>query len=952
MVIKSNAQTICETFPNDPFEVSQYTLSNGLKLFLSINKDEPRIFTNIAFRAGSKYDPADTTGLAHYMEHMLFKGTTQIGALEWEKESVVLEKISDLYETYRSTDDEEKRKEIYAEIDRLSYEAAKLVAPNEYDKLVSALGADNTNAYTWVEQTVYVNDIPSNELERWMMLEAERFKVLALRLFHTELETVYEEFNIGQDSDTRQAGNAMRELLFPRHPYGTQTTIGKAEHLRNPSMKNIQNFFKTYYVANNMAIIMAGDFDPDEAVRLAEKYFGEEPAKPLPVFRYVEQPEIQTPVRKDVFGKESSYLELGWRLGSSQTDDPFMISIISGLLYNSQAGLMDINLNQAQKVLDSESWSWFYEDYSVLGLYGKPREGQSLEDVEALLLEELEKIKRGDFEDWLLEAVIKDLKLNETKSFENNHHRVGLMTNLFILNVDWARFQKRFHYFESLTKEDIVNFANKHLNGNHAVVYKRQGESPDLIKVDKPPITPVELNRHAISDFGKTFLEKQTPPMKAVFADFKASIKNQSLSNGIIFDYVHNKNNGLFRVDYVFEMGKLASLDLGIAMDFLPYLGTDKYAPDEIKKEFFRLGLSFDTYCHTDRAYLSLMGLDESLEEGLQLLEHILQNAVPNQEALDNVIDDILVKRKNDKQDRSVILRDALLNYAKYGPSSPFTWRHSVKELKALKAEDLTALVRSLTGIEHCLYYYGPRPLQEAAEIIERLHHTPAEIKPCPVSRNFPELDTEEAVYFLDFPIVQTDVMLLSKGTPHFSLEEYIMRELYNEYFGYGLSSIVFQEIRESKALAYSTYAYYGSPKKKDKPHYLSAYVGTQPDKLKDAIPAMKEIIENMPLVEAQIEQARFSIHKRLESDRIAPSRMYWEYRSVKDLGYERDLYEDVYERMRTVTSDDLKAFHEKYVKGRKYAMMVLGDKKRVDLDYLANYGEVKILTMKDVFGY
>lgn len=244
MVIKSNAQTICETFPNDPFEVSKYTLSNGLKLFLSINKDEPRIFTNIAFRAGSKYDPADTTGLAHYMEHMLFKGTTQIGALEWEKESVMLEKISDLYETYRSTDDEEKRKEIYAEIDRLSYEAAKLVAPNEYDKLVSALGADNTNAYTWVEQTVYVNDIPSNELERWMMLEAERFKVLALRLFHTELETVYEEFNIGQDSDTRQAANAMRELLFPRHPYGTQTTIGKAEHLRNPSMKNIQNFSK------------------------------------------------------------------------------------------------------------------------------------------------------------------------------------------------------------------------------------------------------------------------------------------------------------------------------------------------------------------------------------------------------------------------------------------------------------------------------------------------------------------------------------------------------------------------------------------------------------------------------------------------------------------------------------------------------------------------------------
>jgi predicted Zn-dependent peptidase len=346
------------------------------------------------------------------------------------------------------------------------------------------------------------------------------------------------------------------------------------------------------------------------------------------------------------------------------------------------------------------------------------------------------------------------------------------------------------------------------------------------------------------------------------------------------------------------------------------------------------------------------MGLDESLEEGLELIEHILKNAVPNQEALDNVIADILVKRENDKQERGVILRDALLNYSKYGPVSPFTWRHSTKALRALKAENLTSLVHGLTGMEHRFYYYGPRSEKTAAEIVERLHHTPENIKPCPENRRFPELETENVVYFLDFPIVQTDVMLVSKGTPQFSLEEYEMRELYNEYFGYGLSSIVFQEIRESKALAYSTYAYYGSPKKKDRPHYLTAYVGTQPDKLRDAIPAMKDIIEHMPLVDAQIEQARHSIHKRLESDRISPSRMYWEYRSFRDLGYEKDLYQNIYEKMKTVTKEDLKAFHEKYIKGRKYAMIVLGDKKRIDLDYLAQYGQVKELTMKEVFGY
>jgi predicted Zn-dependent peptidase len=237
-----------ETVKDDFLDVKKHTLSNGLTLFLSVNKDEPRIFTNIAVRAGSKHDPAETTGLAHYMEHMLFKGTSKIGTIDWEKEKEYLDHISELYELHRQTKEPEKKKDIYREIDRLSNEAAKLSAPNEYDKLASSVGAQKTNAYTWVEQTVYVNEIPSNELERWMELESERFRMMALRLFHTELETVYEEFNITQDNDYRKVNKVVRAELFPKHPYGTQTTIGEAEHLRNPSHVNIQRFFQTYYV--------------------------------------------------------------------------------------------------------------------------------------------------------------------------------------------------------------------------------------------------------------------------------------------------------------------------------------------------------------------------------------------------------------------------------------------------------------------------------------------------------------------------------------------------------------------------------------------------------------------------------------------------------------------------------------------------------------------------------
>jgi zinc protease len=208
-----------ETVADDPTGLRLYTLENGLKVYLSKNEEEPKIQTLIAVRAGSKYDPSDNTGLAHYLEHMVFKGTDKIGTQDFEKEAVYLKNISDLYEAHKVENDPEKKGSIYKEIDEVSQEASKISIANEYDKMVSSLGAEGTNAFTSNEQTVYVNKIPANELEKWLTLESERFSKLVLRLFHTELEAVFEEFNRGQDSDGRKQYFAVLKGLYPNHPY-------------------------------------------------------------------------------------------------------------------------------------------------------------------------------------------------------------------------------------------------------------------------------------------------------------------------------------------------------------------------------------------------------------------------------------------------------------------------------------------------------------------------------------------------------------------------------------------------------------------------------------------------------------------------------------------------------------------------------------------------------------
>jgi predicted Zn-dependent peptidase len=942
-----------QTSATDPISVKEYTLSNGMRLFMSVNPHEPRIFSNIAVRAGSKHDPAETTGLAHYMEHMLFKGTSKIGTTDWEREKVVLAEIAELYERHRQTSDEEQRKAIYAQIDRLSNEAARLVAPNEYDKLVTALGAEDTNAYTWVDQTVYVNDIPANELERWMYLESERFRMMALRLFHTELETVYEEFNIGQDRDFRKVGNTLRSLLFPDHPYGTQTTIGSAQHLRNPSHHNIQWYFQTYYVPNNMAIVLAGDFDPDDAVAAAERYFGDYQPKELPAFHFNEQVKIAAPIRREVWGLESPWVEIGWRFGGSRTQDQLLLPMVWDVLHNEQAGLLDLNLNQQQKVLEADAWAWYYEDYSAFGLHGKPREEQTLEEVEALLLGEIERLRNGEFEDWMLEAVVRNQYLTEVKNYESNRGRVSSITTAFVLGVPWKEYAHHTEWLRTVTKDQLMAFVRENLRmDNFAVVYKRQGPDPNVIKVEKPAITPVELNRDAVSAFAQQFLSKETPRLKPLFADYN-SIQRLTLSNGIELDYVANKDNSLFRIDYIFEMGRLSDRRLSLAFTYLPYLGAGRYTAEALQKEWYRLGLSLDVTMYDERSFITLSGLDESLEAGIELLEYLLAQLRGDEQILENVISDVIVKRLNSKQDRNVILREALANYARYGSHSPFRWRMSEDELKAIRPEELTGLMQDMCSYEHRIYYYGPRKAEAVAGLVQKHHPVQAPLREKLPPQVFTELDTHEnQVIFLDFPIVQADLLFLSKGTPNFNMEEYRLLDLYNEYFGFGLSSIVFQEIRESKALAYHTYAYYTSPNRHNRAHYLQAYVGTQPDKITDALPALRSIIEEMPMVEPQIEQARASILKRIESERTHPSRLYWDARSTWDLGFKHDLQQEVYETLAQSTASDLMAFHEQYVKGRAFTFLVMGERKALDFNYLNSIGEVTELSIKEAFGH
>jgi predicted Zn-dependent peptidase len=941
------------TVKGDPLKARIYTLNNGLKVYLTSYADAPRIQTNIAVRAGSKNDPADATGLAHYLEHMLFKGTDVFGSLDFAKEEPMLEEIEALYELYRSyeMDDNENRDRIWNQIDSISGEAAKYAIANEYDKMVTGLGAKGTNAYTSFEKTVYINDIPSNQIEKWLKLEAERFRYPVFRLFHTELEAVYEEKNRGLDSDGSKLFESLFDGLFPNHQYGQQTTIGTIEHLKNPSLAEIRKYFNKYYVPNNMALCLSGDFNYDETIRLINKYWGGFEKKEDPAFSVIEERSILEPVVKEVYGPEAENLYIGFRFDGANSKDALMLTMVDMVLSNSAAGLIDLNLNQAQELIGGGCFPYVLKDYSIHGFYGSPKKGQSLEEVKGLLLSQIEEVKKGNFDDWLVDAIISDLKLNQIKKLESNSGRANEFVESFILDISWQDYQNEMSELEKITKQDIIDFVNARYNDNYVVTYKRNGEDKQVMKVTKPDITPVSVNREDQSEFLVRLLAEEVVDISPVFLDYEKVLQKSAIGD-VSLIYKENTENERFKLNYIVDMGNDHDNRLKLAVDYLKFLGTSDMSPIVKEQEFYKLGCDLSVNCSAEKTEVTLSGLADNFNESVQLFETILANAVADEDALVDLKENKLKERADAKLNRQTILWRAMSNYAKYGANSSFMNILSEDSLNNVTSTELLDIIHNLTTYKHRILYYGPESIDKVVSQLEKLHLNKLDLKQIPQKMEFVEDQMDKPmVYVVDYDMKQAEVMMLSKGDK-LNMSKMPQIKFHNEYFGGGMSSIVFQEMRESKALAYSVYSTYTIPRDTNTSHYLMSYIGTQSDKLSEALKGMTELLDLMPEAESNMSNAKEAIEQKIRTERLTKSRVLSEYEKVQKLGINHDVRKDLYDAVKEFDMVSLRDFHNSHISNGKRVLMVLGSKKDLDLKVLKKYGEIKHLTLEDIFGY
>lgn len=942
-----------QTVKGDPTGTRIYTLDNGLRVYLSVNKETPRIHTYVAVKTGSRNDPAETTGLAHYLEHLMFKGTKQFGTTDAEKEAPLLKDIEERYEKYRTLTDPEQRKKAYHGIDSVSQLAAKYFIPNEYDKLMSSIGAEKTNAYTSNDVTCYTEDIPANEVDNWAKIQADRFQNMVIRGFHTELEAVYEEYNIGLTRDGNKEWEALSKLLMPTHPYGTQTTIGTQEHLKNPSIVNIKNYFNRYYVPNNVAICMAGDMDPEKVIATIDKYFGSwKRSDALSFPQFPKQKPLTAPKDTTVMGPEAENIVLAWGFDGGQSLQSDTLDVIANILSNGKAGLMDINLSQKMKYLGGEAFAMSLAEYGLMGISASPKEGQSLDEVKKLVLGEVENLKKGNFPDELLPAVINNMKLEYYHALEKNQDVADQFVDAFIKGREWQTVVGRLDRISKMTKAQIVAFANKYLNNNYALVYKRQGEDTTQKKIDKPQITPIPSNRDLQSDFVKEIIASKTTPIEPRFVDFNKDLVKTKTKKGLPVLYVPNKQSGLFTLSFRYDFGLEADKRLPIAVDYLEYLGTNKLSPEQVKQRFYQLACDYSISAGTDNLNVTISGLNENMPKALWLVEHLLANAKVDKEAYMELVELVKKSRKDNRSNQNANF-GALAAYGIYGPYNKVRNVMSNAELDKTNPQTLLNLLKGLRNYKHEVLYCGQSTPEALVKTIDEGHVIGKTLANVPQGKRYTELQTKEnEVWMAPYEAKNIYMMLYNNSGKGWNVEQQPMVYLFNEYFGTGMNGIVFQELRETRGLAYNASARYTTPSRVGGTESLQANIISQNDKMMDCVKAFNSIIDEMPQSDKAFELAKQASMKRIATERTTKFGIINAYLQARRLGLDFDIKERIYNALPKITLKEMVEFEKQAMAKKPLRYLILGDEKNLDMKGLEKIGKIKKVTTQEIFGY
>ncbi|TKG97011.1 insulinase family protein [Puteibacter caeruleilacunae] len=922
-----------------------FTLDNGLTVVLNEDHSKPEVFGMVVTKAGSKNDPADATGLAHYMEHMLFKGTQELGTTNWEAEKVCQDKIFSLYDRLGQTKDEEERKDIQNQINEQSIAAAQYIIPNEMSAIISNMGGTDLNAGTGTDYTFFHNNFPPGQMEKWLDLYSHRFMKPVFRLFQAELEVVYEEKNLYKDDFISNIVEEFNRHFYKKHPYGQQTIIGTIDHLKNPSLNRMMEFYQNYYVANNMALVLCGDFNSDEVIPMIKEKFGRWKSGDIPAMPEFKEESFNGREQVTVKMSPIKLGLLGFRTPTMGHPDELAMKVATRILSNEDhTGLLN-KLVLDGKVMEATVENVPNTDYSAGMFIIVPKLiGQKLEDAESLVLEQIKKLKEGNFDAKLLEAIKLQIYKEQVEMLESNESTAMAICEAFASDQDINKPFQEADHIANIDVEQIQAVAQKYFGDNYLAFYSRMG-FPKVEKIEKPGYKPVTANTNANSPYAKYF---ETIPSKEAQLEQASKVKTHELEGGKgIFYSVKNPKNDVFNLTINFGKGLTHDNMLGVVATAINKAGTDKHTAAELKQAFSQIGCSYSFSVSENYFTLEIEGLDRYYNESLALIDELLHRSELTDETIDGVIQDIKTERKS-----SISIPDeqafAVFNYSRYGRKSPQLLQPSSKEIKHIKADQLQSKFND--AISHAVEVHYVGNTENADALYQEQIATSNKTKPALdfVEKTLKDQPQTKILFLHNKKAVQSKIFIYSKMAKYDPFRYASVAGL-DTYLGNGFSGLITQEIREYRSLAYSSEAMLITPQLKGHDIAFVGYIGTQADKTVEAIDTYLSLIRDMPKKSERISMIKnYLIHSASSNQPdfrdLSQVQLAW-----KRQGYNSNPIPQLVKSYEQLQFSDVVEYWEKNLRNKPMVITIVGNKKSIDLKALKKVAKIEFLKLNDV---
>ena len=934
-------------------KVKEYRLENGLTVWLNEDHSQPKVFGAVVVKAGAKDCP--DTGIAHYFEHMMFKGTDRIGTLDYESEKVLLDSIAMKYDELAMTEDTAARARLQKEINELSIRSSEYVIPNEFNRLINRFGGSGLNAATSYDATIYFNTFSPQYMVQWAEINSERLINPVFRLFQSELETVYEEKNMYGDFIGGQVMDTLMARYFGPHPYA-YPIIGSTKNLKNPRLTEMHKFFEDYYVASNMALILSGDFDAQQVMPILEKAFsrirsGNAPKQEkvmLPPFNGRETMKVKFPIP---FIKA---MGLGFRGVSANHEDQVALNIAVNLLNNANGtGYLD-KLMVEHKLMGALAINESMNEAGILAVAIMPKLLiQSYSSAEKMVWDEINRVKNGDFSDEMFNSLKLEQKRQYASSLENIDSRATVMMNLFSQGKSWNDYLNEVARIESITKEDVVRVAQKYFSNNYLCVTKSTGKYPKD-NLPKPAFSPVvPRNADASSSYAKQLEKIPEQQVAPRIIDFEKDVKTSKLTPLVTLYTTPNPLNDIFTLNISYGIGALEQPELMQLTNYLQLLGTESLSFEQFRSRLQSIGstLAFDVT--PDAFVMKVTGFDNHIDETMELVGDFIRHAKADDKKLRQIVDDAKVSEKAFFKSGDNVA-SALLEQVKYGDQSRYLRKLSLSQIKKLKGKDLLAVYGKVRSVQCDLHYCGTLPVEKVIGTIRQ--HLPLErttvASNSPYYRELKQYD-RPTVFFIDMPdMAQSIVYGYVKGDPVDDKASRHASRLFSVYFGGDMSSLMFQEIREFRSFAYRTSGRYQLPNHAHKgtAGSFTAMLSTQSDKTLDALGVLDSLIREMPLKPERMEAVKQTLVNRINNDYPPFRNLSEKVASARMEGFDRDPAEEFLRDIATMDMQDISRFYREQISGRPVVYVIAGNRKHIDMKKLAEYGTIIKVKRKDIY--